>query len=103
LIFQPKQNKTTILAEDVLLYRNISFNRQGDYRYELSKYRDSFRLYRLDLGPTYAFIWTGLLGAVGVVLAAILAFLHRDTEFFSLSVSVSLWLMPARWVINTGL
>ena len=28
-----------------------------------------------DLGPTYAFIWTGLLGAVGLVLAAILAFL----------------------------
>jgi hypothetical protein len=28
-----------------------------------------------DLGPTYAFLWTGLLGGVGIVLAAILAFL----------------------------
>lgn len=27
-----------------------------------------------DLGPTYAFIWTGLLGVVGLVLSAILAF-----------------------------
>jgi hypothetical protein len=28
-----------------------------------------------ELGPNYAFIWTGLLGGAGLVLAAILAFL----------------------------
>jgi hypothetical protein len=28
-----------------------------------------------DLGPTYAFVWMGLLGVVGLILSAVLAFL----------------------------
>lgn len=28
-----------------------------------------------DLGPTYAFVWIGLLGVVGLILSAVLAFL----------------------------
>jgi len=28
-----------------------------------------------DLGPTYAFIWTGILGGLGLILSAVLAFL----------------------------
>lgn len=28
-----------------------------------------------DLGPTYAFIWTGILGGIGLILSAVLAFL----------------------------
>jgi hypothetical protein len=69
----PDNSTAEIYTYETTLIDSSGFERPST-AYEMRCVDTSGRIVK-DLGPTYAFIWMGLLGAAGLVLAAVLAFL----------------------------